>query len=58
MIYYNIKTKEMNDRQIVEDLRKAADLYEEGAIVEADDIIVQIHNEIIVFIREERRRGT
>ena len=56
--YYNRKTHELNDRKIVEDLRKAADLYEEGSIVEADDLIAAIHASIVDFDREERRRGT
>lgn len=55
--YYNRKTHELNDRKIVEDLRKAADRYEEGAIVEADDVIAAIHAAIVDFDREERRRG-
>lgn len=40
--YYNQKTKELNDKLIVSDLRKAADDYENGEIIEVRDTILDI----------------
>lgn len=40
--YYNKKTKELNDERIANDLRKLADDYENGEIVEVRDALLDI----------------
>lgn len=40
--YYNKKTKELNDERIAHDLRKLADDYENGEIVEVRDALLDI----------------
>lgn len=42
MKYYNKKTKELDDERIANDLRKLADDYENGEIVEVRDALLDI----------------
>ena len=47
--YYNPKTNELNDKKVVKDIRHAADLYEDGQILEAMDIMIYITQAIHDF---------
>ncbi len=52
MRFFNEATSELQDRKIVEALRRAADLYDDGAIIETRDILV----DIVVAINEFDKR--
>lgn len=59
--YYNQKTKELNDKLIVSDLRKAADDYENGEIIEVRDtildILISINNFTVDYHKGEMKDG-
>ena len=55
--YYNQKTKELNDKKIVSDLRKLADDYENGEIIEVRDALLDIVIAINDFSDDEKRKG-
>lgn len=43
---YLKKDGTLEDRNIIEDIRKSADMYENGEIIEARDMLVEIINAI------------
>ena len=52
MWYYNEKTKELSDEEIMDALKQAMDDYENGAIVEVRDELATIINAIDAFISD------
>lgn len=42
MAYLNIKTGELKDEKVVKDILRAADLYQDGCIAEAQSILKRI----------------
>ena len=47
--YYDSKNDELNDKQIIEDLKEAIDMYENGEILEVRDLLLDIINSIDEF---------
>lgn len=47
---YLDKNNEIKDKEIIKDIHKAADWYENGAIIEAMDLLSDIMRTIEVFI--------
>ena len=52
---YNRKERRLNDKKIVEKIRKAAELYEDGAIIESHDELCDVIYAIRSFIEDEGR---
>lgn len=49
---YNERTKELNDKTIMEALSSATKDYEDGAIIECQDILIGIVNAITQFTQD------
>lgn len=49
---YNERTKELNDKKIMEALSSATKDYEDGAIIECQDILIDIVNAITQFTQD------
>lgn len=49
MIFYDYKKNELLDKNVTEGLRLAARLYEDGAMCECRDILVEISDAISEF---------
>lgn len=54
---YLKKNGELKDGKIIEALRTAADMYENGEIVEVRDMLLEIQESLEEFIRVEANRG-
>ena len=52
---YNGNKGQLNDERIVEKIRKAAELYEDGAIIESHDELCDVIYAIRNFIEDEGR---
>lgn len=49
MTYFNERTKELKDKKIISALKKCAEWYENGAIIEVHDELLEIINAIEAF---------
>lgn len=49
MNLYNESKKELNDKIVVKKLKEATELYEDGAIIECQDILIDVINAITDF---------
>lgn len=50
--FYNERAKELKDKKIADTLRKLADDYENGEIIEVQDTLIDIVNDIEEFIKD------
>lgn len=50
---YIKKNGKLQDQRIVDAMRKAADVYEDGAIIEAADMLLEVINAIYAFASRE-----
>ena len=47
--YYDSENDELNDKKIIEDLKEAIDMYENGEILEVQSMLIDIVNSISEF---------